>query len=157
MTEKTEKTEKTVNEFVDTGFGFPVKLLKVPMIKRRGAWSPKINYRELANAVLLALCVKPAQWTGSEVRFVRQELKMTLTEFAKKFYVTHPAVLKWERRGDEPTKMGWSTEKDIRLFVYLQFTDEDRLSDVYRQLERKGSERCRRTKIDVTEAALALA
>lgn len=131
--------KKTQKEFVDVGFGFPVKLLNVHMIERRGVWVPDINYRDLANDLLYAIRKKPARWTGSEVKFVRQELKMTLTEFAEKFYVTHPAVLKWERQGDKPTKMKWSTEKDIRLFLHLRIDGEERFSDAYLQLERKLS------------------
>lgn len=147
-----KKPQERRKEIMDFGFGFPVKLQNVPMVKRRGEWVPDINYRDIARKLLRALCVKPARWTGNEVRFVRLQLEMTLSEFAEQFYVTHPAVVNWEKQGDKPTKMNWATEKDIRLFLYLRTVGEEEFPDVYRQLERKQPERPRRTKIDVREA-----
>ena len=38
---------KVQKRFVDTGFGFPIRLINVPMVKVRGVWTPKINYNEL--------------------------------------------------------------------------------------------------------------
>ena len=43
---------------------------------------------------------------------------MTLQAFAARFGVSHVAVLKWEQRGNKPTGMTWSAEKDIRLFIH---------------------------------------
>jgi hypothetical protein len=108
---------KTEKEFVDTGFGFPVHLLNVPMIKVRGVWTPKIDYNAYAKDVLHALAHKPAALTGNEVAFIRHQLEMTLQQFAKRFAVSHPAVIKWERTKSRPTKMNWTTEKDLRLFT----------------------------------------
>ena len=42
---------------------------------------------------------------------------MTLQEFAKRFCVSHVAVIKWERANRVATAMNWTTEKDIRLFI----------------------------------------
>ncbi len=53
----------------------------------------------------------------SEIRFIRLFSEMTLEQFAGRFDVSHPAVLKWERAKDQVTGMGWTTEKDIRLFA----------------------------------------
>ena len=108
---------KIQKEFIDTGFGFPIKLLNVPMVKVRGAWTPKINYNELTKVVLVALSQKPARLTGSEIHFIRNHFEMTLQKFAKRFCVTHVAVLKWEKSKQEATAMTWTTEKDIRLFI----------------------------------------
>lgn len=114
------KAKKIQKEFIDSGFGFPVKLLNVPMVKVRGAWTPSINYNRLAEAVLTALCNKPARLTGNEVQFIRLHFGMTLQEFAKRFAVSHVAVMKWEKSGNHPTAMSWALEKDLRLFGLLQ-------------------------------------
>jgi hypothetical protein len=107
-------------EFIDRGFGFPVRLKNVPMIQLRGIWTPDINYNALADAVLRALCFKPARLTGNEVHFVRLHHGFTLEQFGEQFGVSHPAVMKWERAGEAPTGMQWSTEKDLRLWLFLQ-------------------------------------
>jgi len=56
------------------------------------------------------------------VRFARLHCEMTLQAFAARFGVSHVAVLKWEQRGNKPTGMTWSTEKDIRLFIHQQLS-----------------------------------
>jgi hypothetical protein len=108
---------KIQKEFIDSGFGFPVKLLNVPMVKVRGVWTPKLNYNGLADAVLFALASKESRLDGSEIKFIRTHFEMTLQEFAKRFSVSHVAVLKWEKTKNHPTTMNWATEKDIRLFI----------------------------------------
>ena len=60
---------------------------------------------------------------------------MTLESFGKRFGVTHQAVMKWEHTKDEPNKMNWFTEKDIRLFVYKNLMEKG-FSRVYDKLER---------------------
>ena len=108
---------KIQKEFLDTGFGFPVRLRNVPMIKVRGSWTPKINYNELIQTILHLLAFKPSRLTGFEIKFIRTHYEMTLQEFAKRFCVSHVAVLKWEKPKAQVTVMNWSTEKDIRLFI----------------------------------------
>jgi len=50
--------------------------------------------------------------------------------------VTHPAVLKWEKAGPRPTGLGWSTEKDIRLFVRSRLERQaGKFVEAYRELE----------------------
>ena len=49
---------------IDRGFGFPVKLVNVPMVKVRGEWTPAINYNLLAEVVLKELCEKDSNLTG---------------------------------------------------------------------------------------------
>src|SRR5439155_602095 len=112
-----EMKRKMSARVVYHGFGFPVILQNVPMVHLRGAWTPDVNYDHLQRALLRALAAKPARLSGREVRFIRLADAMTLQQFAKRFGVTHPAVLKWERAGRRSTGMGWSTEKDIRLDV----------------------------------------
>ena len=107
---------KIQKEFIDTGFGFRVRLLNVPMVQVRGEWTPKINYNELARVVLRELSHQASRLTGDEVRFVRTYFEMTLQNFALRFSVSHAAVLKWEKSEAIPTAMNWATEKDLRLF-----------------------------------------
>jgi transcriptional regulator with XRE-family HTH domain len=71
----------------------------------------------LAEVVLRELCEKDSRLTGNEVRFIRQHFEMTLQQFAKRFGVTHPAVMKWENTKNKYTGINWATEKDIRLFA----------------------------------------
>ena len=42
---------------------------------------------------------------------------MTLKYFAKRFSVTHPNVIKWEKCVNRSTSMSWAIEKDIRLMI----------------------------------------
>jgi DNA-binding transcriptional regulator YiaG len=140
-------------EYVDHGFGFPIKLRNVPMVKVRGTWTPNLNYEVLADAVLKALCFKPVRLTGSEIRFIRLKAEMTLQAFAQRFGVTHPSVIKWEKQTDEPTKMSWSTEKDIRLFALLQTEDENQFLQLYRTLDREKPLRKRTSSIDIASIA----
>lgn len=142
--------EKRVQKtFMDEGFGFTVRLHNVPMIKVRGTWTPDINYNQLAKVVLLALCHKPARLTGAEVRFVRQQLDMTLQAFAERFCVSHPAVIKWEKTGGKPTSMAWTTEKDLRLFILSKFTMKPiEIAKLYTELEKERSERGPAVEVD---------
>ena len=70
--------KKLQKEYVDHGFGFPIRLRNVPMVKVRRTWTPDLNYEALAVAVLKALCFKPVRLTGNEIRFIRLNATMTL-------------------------------------------------------------------------------
>jgi len=124
-------------KYVYEGFGFPVILMNVPMIKVRGSLTPKVDYNHLTRLILLGLTLKPARLTGSEVRFVRLHFEMTLKDFGDRFVVSHPAVLKWENKENKPTDMAWSTEKDMRLFITreLQPKKPKLLTEVYDHLQ----------------------
>lgn len=50
----------------------------------------------------------------------------TLDAFAKKFGVTHAAVLKWEKTADLPAKISIGYEREIRLFVLDQILSDAR-------------------------------
>ena len=104
-------------EFIDHGFGFPVRLRNVPMVKVRREWTPNLNYDHVARAVLQLLAFKASRLSGNEIKFIRTHFEMTLHDFSKRLDVSHVAVLKWERAKNQPTAMNWSTEKDIRLFI----------------------------------------
>lgn len=114
---------KVQKRYIDQGFGFPVMLLGWEFVKVRGQWIPKVDYNLLAHEVLRALAECPGRLTGNQVRFVRLQFEMTLKQFASRFDVSHPAVIKWEKAGDEPTPMSWTTEKDLRLFIRQQLEE----------------------------------
>ncbi len=107
--------KKNQKVYRDHGFGFPIILLNVPMIQARDEWVPNIDQKELQERVIEALVLKQSRLTGSEIRFIRLFSGMTLEQFAERFDVTHPAVLKWEGAKNLATSMNWTTEKDIRL------------------------------------------
>ena len=146
-----KKVQKT---YTDHGFGFPVKLLNVPMIKVRGKWTPHVNYNDLTEALLIALCEKPVKLTGHEIRFVRLHFQLTLKQFAKRFAVSHAAVIKWEKTGDDPTNMAWTTEKDLRLFILSQMNSRPvELVNLYNDLEELKPSQKRIVKVDLEEIA----
>ncbi len=133
---------KKVKEFVDMGLGFPIRLRNVTMVKVRGIWTPFIKYNKLSDWALLSLSRIARPLTGSEVRFIRLHLGMTLQEFAKRFDVTHQAVMRWESKVGKPTAMNWSTEKDLRLFAQSRIsTKPEKLGELYEELALSPEER----------------
>jgi hypothetical protein len=127
---------KIQKEYVDEGLGFPVYLINVPMIKIRNEWTPDIDYNRFEIVVLLALANKEGRLTGNEIGFIRQHFKMTLEKFGTRFTVSHPAVKKWEAKGNHPTEMMWATEKDIRLFILDQLHQKaTAILKAYKKLE----------------------
>ena len=148
-----KKIQKT---YQDHGFGFPVTLLNVPMTEVRGEWVPMINQKELQERVLEALVLKHSRLSGNEVKFIRQFSKMTLEQFAERFDVTHPAVLKWERTKNQGTGMSWTTEKDIRLFALnILEPKAKRFVVVYEQLTHVALEKHEAIKIDLEKMPAA--
>ena len=140
--------------YVYEGFGFPVVLRNVPMVKVRDDWTPKIDYNDLAVDVLQALTHKPWRLTGDEVRFIRLHFEMTLTQFADRFSVSHPAVIKWEDAQDETTSMRWSVEKDIRLFILDRLDAGDKaLTVLYRSLAKEAKQQGKPITMDLEQAA----
>jgi len=150
-----KKHERIIRDrWVYNGFGFPVTLHHVPMVKIRGAWTPDVNYEHLQNGLLLVLAAKGSPLTGAEVRFIRHAFSMTLQAFAGRFGVTHPAVLKWEKTGLRPTGMAWTTEKDIRLLVVSRLEPKpERFVRMYRDLESRPLGKQVPLKLDVSSVA----
>ncbi len=129
--------KRTQAQFVYEGFGFPVVLKHVAMVKLRGTWTPDLDYNGLARDVLQAIAVHPGRLSGAEVRFVRHYFALTLQQFAERFGVSHPAVLKWEKAGAAPANMAWGTEKDLRLFILDTLGAKPKMfADAYRRLAR---------------------
>jgi transcriptional regulator with XRE-family HTH domain len=146
--------KKIQKSFIDYGFGFPIRLINVPMIRVRGKWTLNINYNRLTTAVLRFLCDKPVRLTGNEVRFIRQHFEMTLQEFAMRFAVSHAAVIKWEKSRDEPPGMNWASEKDLRLFVLSKISGNSKdFAHLYQELERSKAERRQTIELDAEEIA----
>lgn len=144
-------------EFTYEGFGFPVTLRNVPMIKVRGAWTPDIDYNSLSERLVEALALKRTRLTGSEIRFFRNSRSMTLKQFADRFDVTHPAVIKWERALKEPTSMDWATEKDIRLEMLQPMAHRDPaiFVNAYAILESVPSERPAKLRLEAATVMMA--
>lgn len=148
------RNTKVAKRFVDDGFGFPVVLRNVPMVKVRGVWTPKIDYNKLARSVLLALVESPVRLTGNEIRFIRLHFEMTLESFGERFDVSHPAVIKWEAAGDNLPGLKWPIEKDIRLFVLDRLGVRPAIfKSVYVRLQRVATEDCKPLEMNVAHAA----
>ena len=109
--------KKISKKYIDYSLGFPVLFLNAPLIKVRNQWTLHVNYNLYQKSVLHILAHKKTRLTGSEIQFIRKFFDMTIRSFADRFSVTHPAVIRWESKGDATTEMTWSTEKDIRLFL----------------------------------------
>lgn len=109
------KTEKMIKKMIYNGFGFPIVLINVPAKIVRGNLEPAINYKTLGASVIEALCQKETPLTGNQVKFIRLYFELPLREFAELFGLSHPAVLKWERYGDDFAGISPATEKTLRL------------------------------------------
>lgn len=105
---------KKVKRFVYEGLGFPVVLVNVTLVKRRGIWTPSIDYDKLQKEVLLALTHKPTALTGDEIHFIRTYFELTMENFGKQFGVTHATLLNW---GKINSKINPATQLYIRLFI----------------------------------------
>ncbi len=103
--------------FVYDGLGFPVILINVPVRDVRGVVVPDINYNTLRKLVLEDLSLKPSSLTGNELRFIRQFMGLTYTEFAKHFEAKSTEVIAWERAKDSIARVAPSTKTYIRLYI----------------------------------------
>lgn len=108
---------KKVKKFIYEGLGFPISLINVTLVKKRGIWTPAIDYNKLQKTVLLTLSHKPSALTGNEVHFIRTYFEMTCESFGKQFGVTHAAVLNWEKNRNKPAKINPTTELCVRLHI----------------------------------------
>lgn len=153
MVQKLER--KRQSSFMYEGFGFPVVLMDVPMVRSLGVWTPDIDYRKLGRDVLLRLALHPSRLTGQEIRFIRHSLDMTLEVFAHRFGVTHPAVVQWENCGRKPTKMAWALEKDIRLEIIgsQRAPSATRFVEAYQQLAEERPNKTAPVRVDDLEPA----
>ncbi len=109
---------------IDRRFGFDVMLVDVPLKEVRGEEVPDVNANDLRTAVLAGLTTKPGLLSGAEVRFVRLWMEKTTTDFGEDLGVTHGAVLKWEKKGQEATGMNRATEYRLRLLLLTSLPEE---------------------------------
>ncbi len=128
--------KKIKKQHTDYSCGFAVTLKNVPMIQVGKEWVVDISYNELLRSVALTLAFKATPLTGDEIRFVRQYFEMTYRDFALRFGVAHPTVIKWEKKADQEATITWGIEKDIRLFVLDNLCRKSTaFRDAYRHLE----------------------
>ncbi|RVU40975.1 hypothetical protein EA187_19535 [Lujinxingia sediminis] len=98
-----------------------------------------MNWSEISEVVLRALPHKPAPLTGNEIRFIRQQLDLTLKAFASFCEVSsHQAVMQWESRGDEPAKMNRATEIVLRARIVARVSPRVTISRVFEEVSRFG-------------------
>ena len=134
--------KKIEKKYIDYGFGFPVCLHNLPMVKVRNVWTPNIDYNELTRAVAMSLASSKSLLSGNQVKFIRQFFEMTLKEFGERFNVSHPAVMKWESNKNKPSKMDWSTEKDIRMEIVFRIAKNPKqIGKLFIDLEEKPAQK----------------
>lgn len=138
---------KVQKSYIYDGFGFPINLIDVPMIKTRGEWTPDINYIQLQRELVYILAIKPTCLTGSQIKFIRKFFKMTLKDFGLEFGVSHVAVLGWEAEANEQVKINPATEKCIRLFILDSLVKQDKkFRETYHQVDLKKLAQQQKTK-----------
>lgn len=77
-----------------------------------------MNLKYLQEAVFHLLVVKPARFTGAEVRFIRKYLRLRQADLAEVLNMAnHSVVSQWEGREDEPTGMEYNTEVLLRIWM----------------------------------------
>ena len=146
--------KKIQKRFIDRSLGFPVRLLNAPLINVRGQWALDLNLNDYQKAVLQLLAYKPNRLTGSEIRFIRTHFSLTVRQFAERFSIKHPAVIKWESKYDKPTKMIWSTEKDIRLYIQDELNRRaTEFHELYQKLQSELGETQTPIRLDATKLA----
>lgn len=119
--------------------GFPVVLVNIALVKKRGIWTPAIDYNKFQRQVLLALSHKLYPFTGDEIHFIRTYFEMTLENFGKHLGVTHAAVLNWEKMGGKLAKINPTTELFIRLFILEKLNVNNQIfRDTFRDFDIKG-------------------
>ncbi len=130
---------KKAKKFIYEGLGFPIVLVNVPLVKKRGIWTPAIDYNKLQKQVLLALSHKPVSLTGNEVHFIRAYFEMTLENFGKQFGITHAAVLNWEKARNKAAKINPTTELCIRLLILEKLKISNQIfRDAFREFDMQG-------------------
>ena len=67
-----------------------------------------------------AFALKPSMLDGSELRFIRKELKLSAKEFAHLLGVDHSTVSRWE---NGKKRLGRPNDRLVRLF-YFRYIEE---------------------------------
>lgn len=109
--------------FLYEAFGFPIKLINVPMKKVVGEWVIDVDFPTLEKMALRLIIHKRAPLTGAELRFIRKYLGFTTAEFGKLLGVTHVAIVKWESNKTRPPI---PADIYVRLYVIDQLNVKDK-------------------------------
>lgn len=117
------KTEKT---FIYEGLGFPIILHNAPLREIRGVWTLDVDLNQLQKVILLSLAHHPSDLTGDQIFFIRNWLELTQKQFGELLGVTHPAVVKWEKQRERPTKINLATQRDLRLLLLDRLLSRDK-------------------------------
>ncbi len=127
-----KKAEKR-STFVYTDLGVPIKLVNAPMKKMGGKWVIDLDMELLQRVVLEAMIHKPSLLSGSEIRYIRKYMYLSMEEFGKIFGVSHASVSKWEHSKNGITP---SSDVYIRLHImeYLKVKDVE-FRKLYRELD----------------------
>jgi len=128
-------SKKIEKKFIYSGFGFPVELSDVEMIKIADSFHPKIDVRKLANSVIESLITQKTRFTGNQIKFIRTYFSMSLREFSKVVNESHTAIMKWEKFADKPTNMDINIEIMLRLYICDRVTMKNKnlKNDFYNQ------------------------
>lgn len=110
--------KKLMKSYIYKGFGFPVTLHNVQMIKINNEDAPKIDIRALSDKVIKSFILQQEKLTGNQIKFIRTYFSMSLREFSKVINESHTAVQKWEKFKNKPTNMDPNIERGIRLYIY---------------------------------------
>lgn len=113
---------KEKRKIVYNGFGFPIVIPDAHIRVIAGEEVLDIDMNKLQLAVLKLLIFKPTPLTGEQLRFIRKYLRMSTTDFAKKFGVTHPTIIKWEKNQNS---INPATDFYIRLYVLQKIQEGD--------------------------------
>lgn len=103
-------------------FGFPITLIDIPIKMVLGEEVLDIDMHKLEISVLKQLIFKATPLTGSQLRFTRNFLRLSTTDFAKKLGVTHPTILSWEK---EEAHINPTADMCVRIEVLKTIQDED--------------------------------
>lgn len=138
---------KNKETIIYTDFGFPITLIDVPIKMVMGEEILDIDMYKLQVSVLKYLIFKPTPLTGPQLHFIRQFLKLSSKDFAKKLGVTHPTILSWEK---EQSPITATADMCIRLEAIKAIQDED-IRKLITQVTAESLTSHKKTKEDVIQ------
>lgn len=98
-------------------YGFDVSIADPAYQKVGRVMVPWFDEHRLSAAVARRLVAARGRFTGAHVYFVRHNLGLTQAELAELLGVTHPAVVRWEKLRNEPTRMNRCNEIVLRQIL----------------------------------------
>ncbi len=141
-----------IQDYRYDGFGFPLIVENCPMMRVFDEWVPKLDFVALQCAMAIRVALKEFRLTGTEVKFLRLHLEMSLQDVAKRLGVTRRSVSDWEECDQALTKMEWTAEKEIRLYALNATGTEAKQHQIaYGKLTPKPRRRARRHVLNSTD------